>query len=455
MDENQPSTSKDYHRNISYEIKDQILLRNDYEYLHKRTNKDGSDLWRCRKKNMCNATVKILNQSIVHESNNHTHPPKNISELTIESEMKLCLKNIQQNVTAPVSTIFEESIDRIKDKGLDLVTTIPLFENRKKTLYKKRNLALGAKKIEFKKAVDIDIPKKYENLLFADYKHKNKRILILCNEEMLKYLSESRHFFIDGTFKLCQKIFYQLYTMHADIGSNDSFFNVVPILNILLPDKTRATYEILFSLIKARVPQWNPSKISMDFEVSAILALQSIIPGVKILGCFFHFTRCLWRKAKELGVTKSKLGKVHVKLCSALSHLPQHLTAEGWLYIMEDCPRTKELTAFNDYFVNTWLENNIFSTLWCSYGEEHTTNNIVEAWNNHVKKFLKPKPNIVQFLEGIRKDSIFYWKKLQTSTNISKRSPESRMIKEKITLTVQELLNDKISVGHCLEKLRF
>ncbi|KAF9406388.1 hypothetical protein HW555_013210, partial [Spodoptera exigua] len=350
MDENQ-------HRNISYEIKDQILLRNDYEYLHKRTNKDGSDLWRCRKKNMCNATVKILNQSIVHESNNHTHPPKNISELTIESEMKLCLKNIQQNVTAPVSTIFEESIDRIKDKGLDLVTTIPLFENRKKTLYKKRNLALGAKKIEFKKAVDIDIPKKYENLLFEDYKHKNKRILILCNEEMLKYLSESRHFFIDGTFKLCQNFFYQLYTMHADIGSNDSFFNVVPILYILLPDKTR------------------------------------------------------------------------------------------WLYIMEDCPRTKELTAFNDYFVNTWLENNIFSTLWCSYGEEHTTNNIVEAWNNHVKKFLKPKPNLVQFLEGIRKDSIFYWKKLQTSTNISKRSPESRMIKEKITLTVQELLNDKISVA--------
>ncbi|KAF9420486.1 hypothetical protein HW555_003236, partial [Spodoptera exigua] len=235
MDENQ-------HRNISYEIKDQILLRNDYEYLHKRTNKDGSDLWRCRKKNMCNATVKILNQSIVHESNNHTHPPKNISELTIESEMKLCLKNIQQNVTAPVSTIFEESIDRIKDKGLDLVTTIPLFENRKKTLYKKRNLALGAKKIEFKKA---------------------------------------------------------LYTMHADIG---------------------------------------------------IMA-------------------------------------------------------------------------------------------------KNTTNNIVEAWNNHVKKFLKPKPNLVQFLEGIRKDSIFYWKKLQTSTNISKRSPESRMIKEKITLTVQELLNDKISVA--------
>ncbi|CAH0405370.1 unnamed protein product [Chilo suppressalis] len=188
----------------------------------------------------------------------------------------------------------------------------------------------------------------------------------------------------------------------------------------------------------------------MDFEVPAVLAIRSILPDAKILGCFFHLARCLWRKAKQLGATKSKHGKIYVKLCSVLSHLPLHLISEEWLYKMEDCPKGKGIIAFDDYFVSTWLENDIYFPIWCTYNKDHKTNNIV-VWHNHVKRYMKSKIN---FLNGIMKDGSFYCNKLKKTNNISRRSAETVATKEKINLTLQELINGQITVGHCLEKLR-
>lgn len=148
---------------------------------------------------------------------------------------------------------------------------------------------------------------------------------------MRKYLSTAKHFFCDGTFKLCQKNFYQLYTIHADLGSNDDFVNVVPVLYALLPSKNQNTYETLFNLIKSQVPEWIPEKNTVDFELSTILAIRKIFPNAKINGCFYHFSKCLWKKSKQLGLSKTNLGRIHTKLCVALAHLPPELLDDGWL----------------------------------------------------------------------------------------------------------------------------
>ncbi|XP_053618345.1 uncharacterized protein LOC128679882 [Plodia interpunctella] len=214
------------------------------------------------------------------------------------------------------------------------MTPLPKFDNIKKKLYKIRNKSQGAKKLIFHEACDLKVPKMYDKLLFAEYNDKNKRILVFAKKEMIKYLKESTRFLVDGTFKICPKCFCQVYTIHADIGSNKEYVNVVPVLYALLPDKTRATYEILFEMIKSQVKDWQPTQISMDFEVTAISAIKDFFPEVKIVGCYFHYSRSLWRKAKQIGVVKLKLGKIHVKLCTVLSHLPPDLLDEGWLYVM-------------------------------------------------------------------------------------------------------------------------
>ncbi|KAF9406952.1 hypothetical protein HW555_012859 [Spodoptera exigua] len=39
------------------------------------------------------------------------------------------------------------------------------------------------------------------------------------------------------------------------------------------------------------------------------------------------------------------------------------------------------------------------------------TNNMVESWNAKIKKIIPEKPNIAQFLNGIKKDANFYFSK--------------------------------------------
>ena len=236
---------------------------------------------------------------------------------------------------------------------------------------------------------------------------------------MIKYLKESKHFFIDGTYKICVKCFHQVYTIHADIGSNAEYVNVVPVLYALLPDRKEETYEIVFKIIKSRIQEWEPTRISMDFEVSAILALKLMFPDVKIVGCYFHFCRCLWRKAKQFGVTKSKLGRIHVSLCTAMSHLPQHLLDDGWLYVMGESPNTPEVTLFNDYFVQTWLQHSVLSSTWSTYNQSHRTNNMVESWNARIRQIIPLKPNIAQFLHGVEKDVHFYCNKINQPGNVT------------------------------------
>ena len=437
----------------------QMLCRAGYNYVLKRTNKDGSELWRCTNKDSskCNATIKVKQNplSILHETA-HNHPPREEAVIEIEKQIYLCTETVKKNINKPVTQIFDDTIQNLSDQGVNLVNPLPKFKNIKNKLYRQRNSSLGAKKLNFRKACDLEVPKKFEKFLFAEFKHKNKRILIFANKEMIKYLKKCTRFLIDGTFKICPKCFYQVYTIHADVGSNDEYVNVVPVLYALLPDKKRATYDILFQMIKSQVKEWAPTHISMDFEMTAISAIKDLFPEVKIVGCYFHYIRSLWRKAKQLGVVKSKLGANHVKLCMALSHLPSDLLEDGWLYVMAESPKSNEVTQFNDYFVKTWLEHDVFSNTWNTFNESDRTNNMVESWNARIKKTITEKPNIAQFLEGIQKDAKYYCGILARTGDlqISKRKAETIEINQRIQSIIQELLTGEITVGHCLEKLR-
>ncbi|XP_026728382.1 uncharacterized protein LOC113494297 [Trichoplusia ni] len=432
-----------------------LLFRGGYEYNWKRQNKDSTELWRCAKKNTCSASIKTKRDPLIvlHETS-HNHEPKNLETREIKQQMEKCTNTVQHDVSIPIPQIFSEHMEILKQKGIH---NLPKFENVSKHLYQKRNNSIGARRLCFSKAAELIIPEKYLFLLFADYQDRDKRILIFGHKDFIGHLRQSRRFFFDGTFKICPKAFYQLFTIHADIGSTEEFVNVIPILYALLPDKKLDTYQILFEIIKSQLPEWEPTYATMDFEVAIIVALQNIFPDVKITGCNFHFNQCLWRRAKTLNLDKTQTGKAHIKLCAALSHIPKHFVEDGWLYIMAESPSSENFTKFNDYFVNTWLEDKVLSNIWCTYNEYHKTNNIVESWNHKIKKIIKVKPNIGQLLQGLNKDVQFYSEQLRQpgGIKISKRKPDTLVRNWKIQTTVQELLNGQISIGHCLEKLKF
>jgi hypothetical protein len=66
-------------------------------------------------------------------------------------------------------------------------------------------------------------------------------------------------------------------------------------------------YEINKSIISLGVElgivlAWKPEYVSLDFEMGAIQAFLFCFPTIKIIGCWFHFGQCLFRKIVEIGL---------------------------------------------------------------------------------------------------------------------------------------------------------
>ena len=122
------------------------------------------------------------------------------------------------------------------------------------------------------------------------------RILVFASNKAREILANSKDtVFMDGTFKSCSKQFNQIYTIHIDIGSTPEETNKIPLLFALLSNKTKETYNILFSSVKNKLPNWKPSLVKLDFEQAVISALENNFPEAQISGCNFHFNQCLWK----------------------------------------------------------------------------------------------------------------------------------------------------------------
>jgi len=140
-----------------------------------------------------------------------------------------------------------------------------------------------------------------ENFLQYDSANEN-RILIFSSRRHLQILSTSSIILCDGTFYFAPTHFTQLYTVHGK-----KFGKFFPLLYAFLPDKTHATYLILFSQIRNLFTQNGFSNrwetIIMDFEAAAHRAISEEFSNILRKGCNFHFGQCLWRKIQELGLT--------------------------------------------------------------------------------------------------------------------------------------------------------
>ena len=74
---------------------------------------------------------------------------------------------------------------------------------------------------------------------------------------------------MDGTFKTTPDHFQQLYSIHGTRleGPDQKPGKAVPLLFLLLPDKTEGTYVRAFNRLSIVLPGWQPDRVMMDFAV--------------------------------------------------------------------------------------------------------------------------------------------------------------------------------------------
>ncbi|XP_063394302.1 uncharacterized protein LOC134679329 [Cydia fagiglandana] len=296
-----------------------VLLHDGYQYHKKKEYKNQNVFWNEKiEKEKPHTCVQNFN--------------KNIEDLQLD----ICVKKSKQLDGVPLPQIYQSTVSSLQDEGIDLLCKIPPFRNVKTRMYYNRNKEAGVKKINFGDVMDVEIPKKFEPFLLADYEFEGYRIIIFCSMESRHLMGKIKMFLSDGTFKSCPKPFAQLYVIHGDLGSTENSTNIIPLVYAMLSSKTKHIYETLFHLIKSRIPDWQPEKYKTDYEEAAMQAVTHVFPDIEFNGCYYHSNKSIWRKGRELGLTTNKNTRRIVALTAVLSLLPFNKIHEGWAFIKQD-----------------------------------------------------------------------------------------------------------------------
>jgi hypothetical protein len=382
-----------------------------------------------------------------------------------ENEMKSAI-----NGEETIPSAFKQAVAKAQSTGIDIIHDLPNYRNVKSSFYRKRNRTIGVSKLVYVDVREVEVPRKFISFLLADYSYENERILIFCSDNGRNLMSNLNTFLGDGTFQSCPTPFVEIYSIHGDMSSSQDNTHIVPLVYALLSQKTKRMYILLFSLIKSRIPTWEPHKLITDFELPAIDAFKTVFPEAENHGCYYHYTKSLWRKAKELGINKSYYTRKPVALCNALPLLPSNKIMEGWEYVkseiqildeIEFIPESEKLklNKFKLYMERFWLRDAEFIRLWCAFGERHRTTNFVEAWHSGLNKsFKKTVITLYKLLQILSNDAMYYTvyaKKIQENVDPGMKRDYNFIVKDILVLNLQmKLVTGEVTVPYFLEKSR-
>lgn len=348
----------------------------------------------------------------------------------------------------PIPRIYKNSICEMQDQGLNLVTSMFTFSNVKSGLYHARNKAVGAKKTVFRYFKEVEVPEIHLKNFLCEFNEGGQRMLIFCSSESQTLLEETREFFIDGTFQSCPRPFYQLLTIHGDFGSTEKTVHTKPLIYVLMPDKKQQTYIALFELLKIKLPNLKIDRLHCDFEIALCNAVTETFPTVSVKGCFYHWTRNMWRKAKQLG-HKSKHERRIVGLCAILPLLSEEWILDGWNYIRTEYKESGlEMSRFMTYVSHLLKKRNHLKII-SVFGLRHRTNNILEAFHSKLNKVLTKNVTLLRLLNFLTKNEKFH--ALQPP---SKRNKKYANQDASIRNIMLQFMNGHITLGHAMEKLR-
>ena len=92
-----------------------------------------------------------------------------------------------------------------------------------------------------------------------------EKIILLGTQSNLHHLAEAECLYVDGTFKTCPRLFYQIFSIHI-IKYSQTF----PMVYALLPNKQQSTYNRMFMMVKEAA-----LNLGLDLTPSPILSRPS------------------------------------------------------------------------------------------------------------------------------------------------------------------------------------
>ncbi|CAF4368619.1 unnamed protein product [Rotaria sp. Silwood2] len=262
---------------------------------------------------------------------------------------------------------------------------------------------------------------------------ESEELIIFTTKTNLSILKQYKHWFADGTFKVCPDEFYQLFTLHAMMTNS-----IIPLVYGLLIGKSTNDYNLFFEKVLEQ-DDFQPQSIMTDFEAGTIKSVKEMLPNVQHKGCLFHFGQAVWRQVQSKGLTtkyrEDEYFRLNVKKLIALAFVPVGDVTTAFDLVAEQFD--DDADDLLDYFEKTWIGERKrrgkffviaekFFTVWYLLGTgrknpqfQHQlwniydrvvagvprSNNAVEGWHNaFASRVSINHPNIIKLTEKIRRE---------------------------------------------------
>lgn len=178
---------------------------------------------------------------------------------------------------------------------------------------------------------------------------------------------------------------------------------VSPTIYALLTDKSQLTHTRLLKYLLEIKPSLNPASVIMNFELASMNAFKTVFPHAEQQGCFFHFSKCMWRQIQKIGLVEDYINNsnfaLHIRMLAALAYVPPDNVLNAYDEILETqfyVENEELLIPLLDYFEENWVgkitgrrktrrQPRHHIDIWnCHDSAKNglpTTNNAVEGWH--------------------------------------------------------------------------
>lgn len=414
---------QEIHLGVSQRGRETLLYRG-YEYWKKRSNTDGTVIWRCVKSQTfhCKGMLRTKLRDVIGAKDpEHTHEGNHSTALARQA-----VGMMKQNVVGSGQTPSLSASNVMACCAPHVLMALPPRQDLSRTLRRTRQVAASQGRPQMPPIptdTTFEMPGVFKDFVLFDSEGPEDRMLIFGCRDLLNGLSRASVWIADGTFKIVPSIFFQVYTLHFEYANG-----VSPVgLYCLLPNKTRQTYDRLISAMKDLMPNAKPETVLVDFEMAAMQAFVAGYPSTQVRGCFFHLSQCVIRRVQMEGLKAAYEAddelRGFIRCMVAISHVPLQDVVAVFDELLAQAPEQENVDLVITYFERTFIRGRRLPGRGINYapplfahdlwnhnetaveGMSRTTN-ISEGWHHVVQSLLQcDHPTLWRFIEGMQKEN--------------------------------------------------
>ncbi len=360
----------------------------------------NSKTWMCSTNrngpNPCRATVREINGNFTSKSS-HTH----LGHLEVRDKVKI-RKDIKKRALA---SHFESAKNIVEDVYLEHrrenpTVSLPNEAHSIRAANRARQLTRPSNPRDRDFVLNESFVENnfYRGEVICGSGSNRRRHLIFMSDYQIILLAKAKRWYVDGTFKIVdQKLFTQLFSIHAFIKKGKDNVKQVPLAFALMTSRKSADYRAVLGKILDILPYTRVQEIVSDFEKAFWKTTREInadpnvksFKNVKHFGCAFHFNQAVYRRIQKLGLGSTYNRNREVKeICRRLMciHLIDHRDVSLVLEILEDkielVKHPEKLKELLNYVRNNWLDNSLWiPQQWSGFKQPIRTNNDAEGWH--------------------------------------------------------------------------